>query len=57
MQVTGFVLGWRMTRDNLKFRQGVLPMIDLHDVLGSFLFNTRDGRRKLAALLIICLFT
>ena len=27
MQVTGFVLGWRMTRDNLKFRQGVLPMM------------------------------
>ncbi len=27
MQVTGFVLGWRMARDNLKFRQGVLPMM------------------------------
>lgn len=27
VQSAGFVLGWRLTRDNLKFRQGILPMI------------------------------
>ncbi len=44
VQVTGFVLGWRMTRDNLKFKQGVLPMIIYTMFLAIFfLYQGRQG--------------
>lgn len=45
LQVSGFVLGWRLTRDNLRFRQGILPMI-IYTIFLAFFFiyqGSRDG--------------
>ena len=45
LQTSGFVLGWRLTRDNLKFRQGILPMI-IYTVFMAVFFiyqESRDG--------------
>lgn len=45
LQVSGFVLGWRLTRDNLKFRQGILPMIIYTAFMAIFFIyqESRDG--------------
>jgi hypothetical protein len=45
LQISGFVLGWRLTRDNLRFRQGILPMI-IYTIFLAFFFiyqGSRDG--------------
>ena len=45
LQASGFVLGWRLTRDNLRFRQGILPMI-IYTIFLAFFFiyqGSRDG--------------
>lgn len=45
LQISGFVLGWRLTRDNLRFRQGILPMIIYTIFLALFFIyqGSRDG--------------
>lgn len=42
LQTTGFMLAWRMTRDNLKYRQGVLPMMIYAVVLAVFFVFSQD---------------
>ena len=43
VQVSGFVLGWRLTQGNLKFRQAVLPMIIYTVFLAVFfIYKGRD---------------